>query len=45
MVEEGSHAELMSLGGYYRRLFEAQFVAEEERELFGSDDDEDEEAV
>jgi ATP-binding cassette subfamily B protein len=43
VVERGDHGALMAAGGYYRRLYEAQFVAEEERELFGGAGEEDEE--
>ncbi|MGB0178046.1 MAG: ABC transporter ATP-binding protein, partial [Owenweeksia sp.] len=30
VVEEGNHTELLALGGYYTRLYEMQFKAEEE---------------
>ncbi|MDP3177293.1 MAG: ABC transporter ATP-binding protein, partial [Spirochaetaceae bacterium] len=43
VVEKGAHSELMLAGGYYRRLYIAQFAQEEERELFGPGQ-EDEEA-
>jgi ATP-binding cassette subfamily B protein len=47
VVEKGRHAELMEAGGYYRRLYSAQFAREEERSLFGPDkgEDEDEESA
>jgi ATP-binding cassette subfamily B protein len=35
VVERGTHPELMALGGYYERLFSAQFMEEEERRLLG----------
>jgi ATP-binding cassette subfamily B protein len=35
VVEKGSHDELIAAGGYYRRLFSAQFAMEEERTLLG----------
>jgi hypothetical protein len=37
----------MEAGGYYRRLYSAQFAREEERSLFGPDkgEDEDEESA
>ena len=43
VVERGRHAELMAEGGYYKRLFEAQFLADEERELFGGEAEDEEE--
>lgn len=43
VVEQGRHGDLMDQGGYYRRLFEAQFLADEERELFGASGLEEEE--
>jgi ATP-binding cassette, subfamily B, bacterial len=45
VVEKGSHSELMKAGGYYRRLFSAQFAREEERTLFGPSDSDDEESA
>jgi ATP-binding cassette, subfamily B, bacterial len=44
-VERGSHDELMAAGGYYRRLFLAQFAKEEERVLFGAAGEEEEEGI
>ncbi len=35
VVERGVHEELIAEGGYYRRLYSAQFVRDEERSLFG----------
>ncbi len=43
VVQKGRHEELMASGGYYRRLYLAQFAKDEERSLFG-DSDEDEES-
>jgi ATP-binding cassette, subfamily B, bacterial len=47
VVEKGRHAELMEAGGYYRRLYSAQFAREEEISLFGPEkgEDEDEESA
>jgi len=46
VVEKGAHDELMLAGGYYRRLYTAQFAQEEERELFGpGQEDEEEESA
>lgn len=39
-VERGRHAELMEARGYYHRLYSAQFAKEQERALFGSNEDE-----
>lgn len=39
-VEKGRHEELMSASGYYRRLYSAQFAKEEERSLFGGENEE-----
>ena len=35
IVEQGSHEELMSIGGRYRKLYLDQFVDEEERRILG----------
>jgi ATP-binding cassette, subfamily B, bacterial len=35
VVEKGTHDELIAEGGYYRRLYYAQFARDEERSLFG----------
>jgi ATP-binding cassette, subfamily B, bacterial len=35
VVERGGHAELLGRGGYYARLYQAQFMAEEERAVLG----------
>jgi ATP-binding cassette subfamily B protein len=40
VAEKGRHEELMAAGGYYRRLYSAQFAKEEERSLFGGDGEE-----
>jgi len=32
IVETGSHADLLSAGGLYRRLYEMQFAQEEEKD-------------
>jgi ATP-binding cassette subfamily B protein len=38
IVEQGSHKELISLQGYYYRLYSKQFLEEEERELLSLKD-------
>lgn len=40
VAERGRHAELIEAGGYYRRLYSAQFAREAERELFGGEEEE-----
>jgi ATP-binding cassette, subfamily B, bacterial len=40
VVEKGTHAGLMAAGGYYRRLYMAQFAREEERSLLGGGEEE-----
>jgi ATP-binding cassette, subfamily B, bacterial len=44
-LERGTHAQLMSAGGYYRRLYAAQFAREEEAQLFGEGESEVEESA
>jgi ATP-binding cassette subfamily B protein len=43
--ERGRHAELIAAGGYYNRLYRAQFAADEERAVLGISDDEEEESA
>jgi ATP-binding cassette subfamily B protein len=39
VVEKGKHEELIAASGYYRRLYAAQFAKEEERSLFGGEEE------
>jgi ATP-binding cassette, subfamily B, bacterial len=45
VVERGKHEELIEAGGYYERLYLAQFARDSERELMGGDGEEEAESA